>query len=221
MSERYVVPEQRAAEREFVPATAWWNFEPKFNVSPGQYVPAMRMFQGRSEGVMLRWGVIPSWLEVEPQGAVNASVRRCEIDRSAVYKSPWHSGQRCIVAVAGFYTWHLTRQGHRQPYYVRLLGRAVFGVAALWDRWVSETDDVIESCAWVCVPANELLASVGAGGMPAILRRKDYQRWLAGTPAEAATALEPYKAQWMQADPVSPRVNSCAVDGPALIRMAS
>ena len=33
-------------------------------------------------------------------------------------------------------------------------------------------------------------------------------------------ALQPYKASWMHAYPVSPRINSLAVDDPTLIRMA-
>ncbi|MEA3149955.1 MAG: hypothetical protein QOD56_894 [Gammaproteobacteria bacterium] len=223
MCQRYVLPDQIAAEREFLPGTAWWNFVPKFNVAPAQYVPAIRMYQGRSEGVMLRWGMIPSWLEGEPQGAPNASVHHSRIEQSTIYRSPWQGSQRCILPVAGFYTWRLTRERYRQPYFVRLQDRAVFGVAAIWERWISEADDVIESCSVVCVPANELLSSISVAkrGMPAILRRKDYQTWLAGTPAEATFALRSYNAEWMQAYPVSPRINSSAVDDPALIRMAS
>jgi putative SOS response-associated peptidase YedK len=57
-------------------------------------------------------------------------------------------------------------------------------------------------------------------GMPAILRRKHYQTWLRGTPAEAQAALRSYDAQGMQAYPVSPRINSIALDDPDLIRAA-
>ncbi len=38
----------------------------------------------------------------------------------------------------GFYTWQLTWQGHRQPFFVRLVNRPVFGVAAVWDRTEAE-----------------------------------------------------------------------------------
>ncbi len=69
MYQRYVLPPQLAAEREFLPATAWWRFAPKFNVAAGRYVPAIRLHDGRSEGVMLRWGFIPSWFEGQPTGA--------------------------------------------------------------------------------------------------------------------------------------------------------
>lgn len=223
MCQRYVLPDQLAAEREFLPATAWWRFAQKFNVAAPQYVPAVRMHDGRSEAVMLRWGLIPSWLEGEPAGPHRVCATSEHSERGAAYRPAWLAGQRCILPAAGFYAWQLTRDNYRQPYFARLTDRSVFGIAALWDRWVSEDDDVIESCAMLTVPANELLTGIGIAtrGMPAILRRKDYAVWLYGPAAAARAALRPYRADWMQAHPVSPRINAADVDDPALIRIAS
>jgi len=224
MCERYVLPDQISAEREFLPGTAWWRFAPKFNVSATQYVPAIRLHAGASEGVMLRWGLIPSWFEGEPMGAPRTIVAGDRLLSSKVYRAAWLNGQRCILPVAGFYAWQLTPDKYRQPFFVRLTDRTVFGLAAVWDRWVGEDDDVIESCSVITVPANELLTALGSGGeqaMPAILRRRDYQRWLEGTPVAAASALQSYQSKWMHAHPVSPRINASDVDDPALIRIAS
>ncbi|MGO9931189.1 MAG: SOS response-associated peptidase family protein, partial [Steroidobacteraceae bacterium] len=58
-----MLPEQAAAEREFLPTRAWWSFTPRFNVAARQYVPAIRWHDGQSEAVMMRWGLIPSWAE--------------------------------------------------------------------------------------------------------------------------------------------------------------
>jgi putative SOS response-associated peptidase YedK len=181
----------------------------------------LRLHDGSSEGVMLRWGLIPSWVEKEPTGSPKAVVRFDRMERSKIFGTPWLDGRRCILPVAGFYTWQLAPEGHRQPFFVRLMDRSIFGIAGLWDRWVSEDDDVIESCSIICVPANSLLSEItdADSGMPAILRRRDYQRWLQGSPAEAKTALQPYRAERMEAYPVSPRINSRAVDDPGLIRV--
>jgi putative SOS response-associated peptidase YedK len=223
MCQRYVLPDQPAAEREFLPTTAWWRFAPKFNVAATQYVPAVRMHEGQSEAVMLRWGLIPSWLEGAAHGPERVCATSQHIERGTAYRPAWLNGQRCILPAAGFYTWQLTREKYRQPFFVRLSNRAVFGIAAVWDRWVSEDDDVIESAAMVTVPANELLGGMGLarGGMPAILRRRDYPVWLHGTAAAAKAALRPYNPEWMQAYPVSPRINAAHVDDPTLIRIAS
>ena len=216
MCDRYVLPDQAAAEREFLPARAWWKFTARFNVAAPQYVPAVRIHDGQSEGMMLRWGLIPSWAEGQPTSEATACAEIDRIERSNVYRMPWLSGQRCILPASGFYAWQLTRAHYRQPYFVHLINRSVFGLAAVWDRSVADDDDVIESCSLIRVPANELLADFTLR-MPAILRRRDYDTWLRGTPVEAKAALQPYNPAWMQAYAVSPRVNSTAPDDAGLI----
>jgi putative SOS response-associated peptidase YedK len=96
----------------------------------------------------------------------------------------------------------------------------VFGLAAVWDRSETEDGDVIESCSVIRVAANELLAGIANSDarMPAILRRKDYDTWLRGTPAQAKGALRPYNPAWMTAHAVSPRINSTVPDDAGLIR---
>jgi putative SOS response-associated peptidase YedK len=223
MCERYVLPDQSAAEREFLPAAAWWKFAAKFNVAAPQFVPVIRTHDKQTEGVMMRWGLIPEWAEGKSIAERTERVPAAGMEASNIYRMPWLSSQRCILPLAGYYLWRLTPQKYRQPYFVRLNTRSVFGVAALWDRSVSESDDVTESCAMIGVPANDLVAGIGDAdfGMPAILRRKDYQKWLLGTPVQAKTALLPYKSNWMRAYPVSPRINSTAVDDADLILEAS
>ena len=72
----------------------------------------------------------------------------------------------------------------------------------------------------VRVAANDLLAGIANsdGRMPAILRRRDYDTWLRGTPVEAKAALHPYNSKWMQAYAVSPRINSTEPDDAGLIQ---
>ena len=218
MCERYVLSDQATAEREFLPARAWWSFTARFNVAAQQYVPAIRWHDAQSEAVMMRWGLIPSWVE----GRASQPPLTVDLDAimdSNIYRGPWLHSQRCILPIAGFYSWQLTNARYRQPFFIRLLDRSVFGLAGIWDRSVSDDDDVIESCSIICVPPNELMMRIANtdGRMPAILRRKDYQTWLQGTPVEAKAALHPYKQGGMQAYPVSPRINSVAPDDPALI----
>ena len=219
MCERFATPDQIAAEREFLPRQTWWKFDARFNVAAPQYVPAIRMHDGQSEAVMMRWGLIPAWAEGKPTRTHARRVSAARIERSNTYKAAWLEGQRCILPFAGYYEWQLTRAGHRQPHFVRLNDRPVFGVAGIWDRSVSEDDDVMESCAVICVPANELLRDIATSGqrMPAILRRRDYGVWLTGTPADAKAMLQPYRADWMQAYPVSPRINTTSADDSGLI----
>jgi putative SOS response-associated peptidase YedK len=221
MCDRYVLPDPVSAEREFYPTQAWWNFDVKFNVAPQQYVPAIRIHGSESQGMMMRWGLIPSSAETQQTGAVRACVEIDRLERSSTYKALWLNSQRCILPVSGFYAWQLTKENYRQPYFVSLPKRTVFGLAAVWDRWNSEDDDdVVESCSIIRVPANSLLNAIAVsdGRMPAILRRKDYMTWLSGTPAQAKATLHSYNPEWMQAYPVSPRINSTEPDDAGLIQ---
>ena len=170
MCDRYALPDQATAEREFLPARAWWNFTPRFNVAAQQYVPAIRWHDGQSEAVMMRWGLIPSWAEGRWIDLPPACVDIDEIQSSATFRGAWLNSQRCILPIAGFYAWQLTDAKYRQPFFVSLLERPVFGLAGVWDRSVGEDDDVIEGCSVIRVPANDLMTNIAntEHRMPAI-----------------------------------------------------
>lgn len=220
MCERYVVPDQALAERELAPECTWWRFSASFNVAPSRYVPAVRLHEGHSEAVMMRWGLIPAWAKGDLSAGHWLRLSSADLERSALFRGPWLNGQRCILPFAGFYTWRLTSKGYRQPYFVRVQGRSVFPVAALWDRTEDDDGDVIEGCAILTVPANGLLTSIqtATGEMPAILGAEDCEAWLRGTPVEARALLRTAPDGLLTSHAVSPRVNSLACDDASLVR---
>ncbi|TLY61349.1 MAG: SOS response-associated peptidase [Gammaproteobacteria bacterium] len=209
MCKRLVIPDQAEVERELSVVHSWWTFSARFNVGVSHSVPVARLHDRESEGVMMRWGFEDT-----------ALVPGDTVLTSDDCRGAWLHGQRGIVPLAGFYLWQLTAAGFRQPFYVRLVNRPVFGVAALWQRIVSDEDedDVIESCALLTVPANSLLAEIAGGQMPVILHRDDYDTWLRTTAARAKSLLQPYPRERMVTHPVSPYVNSLEHDGPQLIQ---
>lgn len=223
MCNRFVIPESAQAEQEFGVIHRWWKFSPSFNVGPSRNVPVVRMHEGETEGVMLQWGLIPEWAEADASKACAAHAPAQIMAHSNVTRGSWERGRRCIVPMFGFYTWRRTGDRHRQPSFVRLVNRAVFGVAALWDRSVPEHgDDLIESCALLTVPPNSLMRELqdATAQMPAILQRKDYETWLTGSFAAASQVLQAYPAEQMLAHPVDPRIGSLEYDDVELIRPA-
>lgn len=221
MCERYVVPDQLEVEHELRPARPWWKFSRHFNMAMERNVPVVRVHQGETEGVMLRWGLIPDWAEGDAAKGWVGHAPMFGLRDSKLLSGAWSRGQRCIVPMSGFYGWQLTPGRYRQPYFIRLTERAVFGVAAVWDRTVSEEeDDVLESCALLTVPSNVLLENVNnlSAYMPAILRPGDYATWLGGSQSEAAAVLRTYPADHMTAQPISPRINSLKLNDTWLIQ---
>lgn len=220
MCDKYVTPEPSDAQSEFGVTQPWWRLSPSFNVYPGRNVPVVRMHAGDTEGVVLRWGLIPDWAEADASKACASAAPAESMEQSNVLRGAWERGQRCILPMAGFYAWQLTPQRYRQPYFIRVDGKRVFGVAALWDRTVAEEDDdVIESCALLTVPANPLMAEVNSpiARMPAIVEPKDYRTWLTAAAPAARTVLRPFPAKHLTAHAISPRINSKKYDDAQLV----
>ena len=193
-----------------------------YNIAPTQQVPVMRMENGAPTAAMVRWGLIPSFAHGNPGKFSTINARVETFASAAAFRGAWKRGQRCIQPASGFYEWHLDAHGRKTPYLITLADQELFGFAGLWDWSVHEDGVVIESCAHITMPANELMTDIHNGGnhphrMPAILRREDHDTWLKGTPAEARAVLAPYPADLMLARPVSPRVNSVRNNGPELI----
>ena len=213
MCGRYVTKDQAAMERAFSIVKPWWRFETSYNVAPTQQVPVVRLGADDSEGVMVRWGLVPFFAKgVAPKySTINARIET--VETAASYRGPWKRGQRCIQVAAGFYEWHLGSDGRKQPFFIHLADRDVFGFAALWDRSIAVDGTAIESCAHITMTANTLMRDVHNTGnnphrMPAILRAEDHEAWLGGSTEEARAALAPYPSDLMVAYPVSTRVNS-------------
>lgn len=151
---------------------------------------------------------------------INATVEKLEA--GPAWRGPWKRGQRAIQIASGFYEWHLSETGVKQPYFIHLAGEEIFGFASLWDRSVAEDGAAVESCAIITLPANELMCHIhnaGAhpGRMPAILAPDQFDCWLDGGAEAARAALNPYPANGMEAYRVIPRVNSPRNNRPELI----
>jgi putative SOS response-associated peptidase YedK len=222
MSERLVIPGRAEAESELSVAHPWWQFSVRFNVAVSHSVPVVRMHERETEGVMMRWGLVPSSAKGDLTKAKGGHVRSDALQSEEAFRTAWFDGRRGIVPLAGFYVWQHTRAGYRQPFYVRMVNRLVFGVAVLWDRSVNDDDDVIESCALVTVRSNRLLLEIdeNTDQMPAILQHNGYDAWLGSTIAQAKELLEPYPQTRMVTYPVGPYVNDLKLDEPRLIQRA-
>lgn len=220
MCERYVLPGQDLAEGELAPQSMLWRFSASFNVAPLRYVPVVRLHEGRSEGVMVRWGLIPEWAHGDASAGNWLRLSSGTLQDTPLFRGPWLNGRRCILPFAGFYTWRLMPAGYRQQYFVHAADRPIFAVAGLSDRTETDDGDVIEGCAILTVPANASLAAIQTmtREMPAILRLEDCAAWLRGTPVDARALLQTAPEALLSSHPVSPRVNSLCHDDAGLVR---
>lgn len=204
-----------------ITAEASVSYPPRYNVAPGQDVPAVIHDGQRRRLGLLRWGLIPAWAKDEKIGFKTINARSETLTERPSFRKLIER-KRCLLPADGFYEWKKS-DGKKQPMRITLKSRALFSFAGLYDTWLSPTGDKISTCTIVTVKPNQLLSSIH-NRMPAILQREDEQMWIdrSMTHAEAAAELlRSYDADDMIAYPVSPMVGNVNNDVPECIQLAS
>lgn len=194
-------------------------WKPRYNVAPTQYLPVIRLdAECRRELVMLRWGLVPSWVKDPAIGARLINARAETIAEKPSFRAAFKT-RRCLIPADGFYEWRRAG-GAKQPYRITMANGSPFAFAGLWERWTAG-EEALETVAIITTGANKLLAAIH-DRMPVIIDPADQAAWLeARDTAIPLALLQPYPAERMSAYPVSARVNSPRNDDPSLIERAS
>jgi putative SOS response-associated peptidase YedK len=133
------------------------------------------------------------------------------------FRSAFRS-RRCIGPASGFYEWRRQGRGPKQPYLIRRKDGEPIGFAGLWESWEDRTTgEVVETCTIITCAPNELMAELH-DRVPVILGPADYDRWLDPSLPGSEKLLRPCPAEWLEAVPVSTRVNSPANDDESIFR---
>ena len=196
----------------------------RFNIAPSQAVPIVRELRivrqagdgaGR-ELAAVRWGLIPAWAKEPSIGNKMINARAESVAEKPAFRAAFRS-RRCIVPASGFYEWQRRGRGPARPYLIRRKDGKPIGFAGLWEGWRDPaTGEVVESCTVITCEPNELMAELH-DRMPVILDPADYDRWLDPKAAGAEELLRPCPAAWLEAIPVSTRVNNPANDDESLL----
>ena len=194
---------------------------PRYNISPGQEVAAVRVGEGaRRELAMLRWGLIPSWAKDPTIGnrMINARAETAA-EKPAFRAALWV--RRCLVPADGFYEW-APAGPRKQPYLIAYADGRPFGIAGLWETWRPPGGAVVESCTLLTTAPNEVVAPLH-DRMPVIVPASEYGRWLdpgEHRPEAVAALLRPAPSAGMAARAVGLRVNNPANEGPGCVEPA-
>jgi putative SOS response-associated peptidase YedK len=205
MCARYQTPDQAAAERYWKIIEPLWQYEPSWRVLPTDQVPVVLTVDGKRTGRMMRWGLIPFGGDSKFP-LINATVEKLETWYA--WKGAWQRRQRCIFSMAGFYEPHLFEGARKEPFYVHLADRPIFGVAGLWERSKDKDGAEVRSCTLITIPPNALMAEIHneKQRMPAVLREEDHEAWLTGSLDDAKAVLVPHSSETMVAWQVSRRL---------------
>ena len=212
-------PTNLLVEQFLLPIEPDWN--PRFNIAPTQSVAAVRIGEGggRREGVLLRWGLVPSWAKDSAMGSRLINARAETVAEKPSFRTAFKR-RRCLIPADGYYEWQKTGS-RKQPYFIRMQDDRPFAFAGLWESWDKGGEGPLETCTVITTSANELTADIHQR-MPVILDQHDYGVWLDAAIADRERLeplLRPYPSSEMKLDPVSTYVNSPRNEGPNCVQV--
>ena len=192
--------------------------EPRYNVTPSQFVGVVRNQVDHNRLDLLKWGLVPSWSKDPGIGSQMINARS-----ETVYEKPAFRHaikyRRCIIPTSGFYEWHISGEHHKQPWYFRMADDSPMCLAGLWETWKTPDGSELESFAVMTTSANKLVATIHER-MPVILHPDSYNLWLSHNmhdPVLVQPLFQPFPDAGMAACKVSDLVNNPHNDSPACI----
>jgi len=193
------------AYQDFLEAVG--DYEPRYNVAPGQNSLVVTSDGDGPRLRNMRWGLAPHWSRDAGMGARLINARGETAHEKPAFRESMRQ-RRCLVLASGFYEW---QKPGRAPWFLRPAGRELFTFAGLWELWQGGEEPLYTFTILTTAP-NDFMSRIH-DRMPVILPREVESEWLLHGPREL---LVPY-AQPMEGWPVSRAVNSPANEGPRLI----
>ncbi len=145
---------------------------PNYNVAPTQQVLVARDHDGKREGVIMRWGLIPSWAKDKKMAQINA--RADSASEKPMFRSAFKK-RRCLILADGWYE-RKANGKQKQASFFRMKAEGPMLFAGLWETWDDE-EDPVQTCAILTTDANDLTKEVH-NRMPVILSGDDALVWI-------------------------------------------
>ena len=190
--------------------------EPRFNVAPGQIIPAIISREGKTLAGF-KWGLVPHWAANPSIGNRMINTRAETLLQKPAFRETLER-RRCLIPADGFYEWRKLPSG-KQPVYIRREDGNLFAFAGLWEKWIGPDGQPLFTASIVTVRPNRIVSEVH-DRMPAMLDQDHETQWLDWQrrgPEEILSLLRPYDDDLLEAFEVSRSVNRVENDSPELI----
>lgn len=215
MCSRYSLTSPPEAVRRMFGTFNIEEFPPRYNIAPTQPVLIVRnSLQHKRELVLVRWGLIPSWVK-DPADFTTLINARAE---TATVKPSFRASmrhRRCLVPTDGFYEW-TGPKGAKQPHLIRPKGGGLMAMAGIWEHWLGADGSEVETMAILTVPANRTMQRIH-DRMPAIMPPEAYEAWLdcrSGSAQQIVDLMVPAPEDLLEIVPVSRALNNPRNEGP-------
>jgi putative SOS response-associated peptidase YedK len=162
----------KSIESHFGPLHINLKYRPSYNIAPSQLSPVVINSSDQRELTEMKWGLVPSWAKDEKMKLINA--RSETVHEKPSFKNSLRN-KRCLIPADGFIEW---QGSEKQPCYIYLKDKALFGFAGLWSTWNSLEGVSLNTYSILTTAANEKLNPIHVR-MPIILSSEQYETWLA------------------------------------------
>lgn len=217
MCSRYSLTSPPEAVRALFDLARLDDFPPRYNIAPSQPVLVVRnAASGGREPVLMRWGLIPSWVKDLAKFTTLINARSETVAEKPSFRAAFRH-RRALVPADVYYEWTATPSG-KQPHLIRPPSRAPFAFAGIWENWLGADGSEIETSAILTTAANADL-SVLHDRMPLIIAPKDFDRWLdcrPGSGAHVLDLLQPPPGDGLEIVAVTRKLNNSRLEGAEL-----
>ena len=186
----------------------------RYNICPTQPVAAVRLGADGREMVGMRWGFLPSWYKTATDGPLLINARSETIAEKPSFRDAARQ-RRCLIPASGFYEWQGPEKP-KTPYFIVPAEGGIFAFAGVWQAWRQPDGEVIDTCAIVTCPANEMLSPIHHR-MPVVIAPEDYGLWLGEEGKGAAVLMRATANAFFAFHEVGAAVGSNRADGPELM----
>jgi putative SOS response-associated peptidase YedK len=184
------------------------NILPRYNIAPGQNIPAL-LNQGKRTISFPKWGLVPYWAKSDAMGNKLINARSETAHEKPSFRTSF-ANNRCIIFSNGFYEWKkISGTSRKAPYFIKMKSGMPFVFAGLWDNWQSADGKALTTAAILTIDPNKLISTIH-DSMPVILNENNIDSWLdpGSSNERLKSCMQPYPDDEMEAYQVSAYVNS-------------
>ena len=116
MCGRYTLTMPVDSMRELFGFDASPNLAPRYNVAPGQDIPAVRFSKtGKRQLAAFNWGLVPAWAKDPAAIKRMINARGETVGEKPTFRAAFKR-RRCLIPADGFYEWKSAGKGVKKPY---------------------------------------------------------------------------------------------------------
>jgi putative SOS response-associated peptidase YedK len=148
-------------------------FPPRPNIRPTEPILIVRRgLKVEREPMLVRWGLIPSWVKDPREFATLINARAETVGEKPSFRAALRH-RRCLIPANAFYEWTGPPKA-RQPNRIAMTGDAVFAFAGLYETWLGADGSEIDTATILTTAANDDIAALH-DRMPLVVDETDFE----------------------------------------------